>query len=190
VTEPTQRNLRSVIRATASAGFSGSTVKRAPPLFVAEQGCPVMGSSWREGQVHRLRKPKGTVTIRRFEPRYGFATIVWCAIIFWASLTAELPDERLFDIPQGDKIVHFCGYALLCWLAAMSLRKATRPYRAESLIIVPVVFSIAFGILNEIAQLLVAYRSYEPGDIVADAIGAVSVQAGFIYMQLRKKNET
>lgn len=137
--------------------------------------------------MSRLRKPVHTVAIRAFEPRYGVATIIWCGIIFWASLTAEPPGGQLFDFPHGDKIVHFCGYAMLCWLAAMSLRRAARPYRAVSLIIVPVVFSIAYGILNETTQTLVASRSYESGDIVADGLGAVSVQAGFMCMQLRKK---
>jgi len=130
------------------------------------------------------------VAIRLFESRYGFATIVWCGIILWASLAAEVPGERLFDVPFGDKIAHFCGYAMLCWLAAMSLRKAMRPYAAASLIVGPVVFSVAFGILNEIAQMLASYRDCEPGDVVADALGALSVQAGFIRRQLhRKRNE-
>ncbi len=142
----------------------------------------------RGGKDSYTNAKKGTLAIRIFEPRYGFATIVWAGIIFWASLAAEVPGDRLFDIPFADKIVHFCGYALLCWLAAMSLRKAERPYRAVKLIVVPVVFSVAFGTFNEIVQKLVSYRSCDPGDIVADAFGAVSVQAGFIRAQLRSKH--
>lgn len=139
----------------------------------------------REGFIH---KHEGTPAIRAFEPRYGFATTVWAGTIFWASLAADVPGDRLFDIPFGDKIVHFCAYALLCWLAAMSLRKAERPYRAVNLIVVPVVFSVAFGTFNEVVQKLVSYRSCDPGDIVADAFGAVSVQAGFICVQFRRKH--
>jgi len=72
----------------------------------------------------------------------------------------------------------------------MSLRKATRPYPAVSLVVVPVVFSIAFGIFNEIAQMLAAHRSCESADVDADALGAASVQAGFVYVRLHgKKNE-
>jgi hypothetical protein len=142
--------------------------------------------SKREGFIHKYKE--GTSAIRAFEPRYGSATIVWAGVIFCASLAAEVPGGRLFDLPFGDKIVHFCGYALLCWLAAMSLRKAERPYRAVKLIVVPVVFSVAFGTFNEIVQKLVPYRSCDPGDIVADAFGAVSIQAGFIWVQFRRKH--
>jgi len=126
-----------------------------------------------------------TVTIRGFELRYACATLVWCAIILWVSITPNPPGREFFLLPMADKIVHFCGYALLCWLASMSLRKAGRPYRIETLIIVPLVFSILFGILNELIQMTVEARSDELADVVADALGAVVVQAGFLCRRRR-----
>ncbi len=88
-------------------------------------------------------------------------------------------------LPMTDKIVHFCGYALLCWLASMSLRKAGRSYRIETLIIAPLLFSVLFGILNELIQMTVEARSDELADVVADALGAVVVQVGFFYRRRR-----
>jgi len=127
------------------------------------------------------------VRIGRFEPRYGCAALIWCAIILWASTTPDPPGKPLFDLPMADKAVHFCGYALLCWLVAMGMRRAQRSYRTATLMVVPVVFAILYGILNEIIQTFVAARSYEIGDMVANTLGAVSVQAGFAYARFRKR---
>jgi len=88
---------------------------------------------------------------------------------------------------MADKAIHFCGYALLCWLVAMAMRRARFSYRNKTLIVVPVAFSILFGMLNETIQTFVAARSYEIGDIVANTLGALSVQAGFVYAHVRKR---
>lgn len=127
------------------------------------------------------------MTVRRFEPRYGFAAIVWCAVILWASTTPEPPGRPLLNLPMGDKVVHLAGYALLCWLVTMSLGKAVLVYPTQIVVIVPVAFSILYGIVNEIIQMSVAYRSYELGDIAANALGAVLAQIGFLYVQSRKR---
>jgi len=137
-----------------------------------------------------ISETDNVVATTKLEARYGFATLVWSTVILWASLTPDPPGRQFFDIPFGDKMVHFAGYALLCWLAAMSLRKAARHYRTGTLIAVPLTFSLVFGILNELIQTSIGGRSYESSDIIANTLGAVSVQAVFMYMQLRsKRNE-
>ena len=126
------------------------------------------------------------MTIRGLELRYGCATLAWCAVILWVSITPDPPGKDFLLFPMADKIVHLCGYALLCWLASMSLRKAVRSYRIETLIVAPLVFSILFGILNELIQMAVEARSDELADVAADALGAVIVQAGFLYRYRRR----
>jgi len=130
------------------------------------------------------------VRIQRFEPRYGCAALIWCGVILWASTTPDPPGKPLFDLPMADKAVHFCGYALLCWLAAMSMSRAHRSYRTATLMVVPVLLALVYGILNEIIQTFVTARNYEIGDVVANALGAVSVQAGFAYARLRKRTRS
>jgi VanZ family protein len=89
---------------------------------------------------------------------------------------------------MADKAIHFCGYALLCWLVAMSMREARRSYRAATLMLAPVLFAVAYGVLNEIIQTFVAARSYELGDVVANALGAITAQAGLVYARFRKRS--
>ena len=127
------------------------------------------------------------MTIRGLELRYGCATLIWCAVILWVSITPDPPGQEFLFFPMADKIVHFCGYALLCWLASMTLRRARRPYRIGTLIIAPLVFSILFGILNELIQMTVEARSDEIADVVADALGAIVVQAGFLHGHRRRR---
>jgi VanZ family protein len=105
----------------------------------------------------------------------------------WASTTPEPPGKSLFDLPMADKAVHFCGYALLCWLVAMSMRRAQHSYQTLTLLLAPVLFATLYGILNEIIQTFVAARSYEIGDIVANTLGAVAVQAAYAYARSRKR---
>ncbi len=97
------------------------------------------------------------------------------------------PGKPLLDLPMADKAVHFCGYALLCWLVAMSMRRARHPYESVTLMVAPVLFAIVYGIVNEIIQTFVAARSYEIGDVLANTLGAVSVQGGFAYARFRKR---
>ena len=128
------------------------------------------------------------MAIQRFDGRYGCAALAWCAVILGGSITPDPPGKEFLDLPMADKLVHFCGYALLCWLVGMSMRKARRPYGAVPLIIVPVVFSVAFGVLNEILQMSVEARSYEVADVAADALGAVVAQsrAGYVHFRRRR----
>jgi VanZ family protein len=48
-------------------------------------------------------------------------------------------------------------------------------------------FSILFGVLNELIQMTVEARSDELADVAADALGAVIVQAGFLYRHRRRR---
>lgn len=88
--------------------------------------------------------------------------IVVAAAIAWSSL---LPPD---DLPSGfgvyDKALHALGYAALGVLAVLS--GIRWPWAILAV--------VAFGLVLEVAQGVVGYRSFEWADLAADALGAVA----------------
>ena len=66
--------------------------------------------------------------------------------------------------PNGDKYGHISAYAVLTfWF--MQLYDGVRERRAVALLL------LALGVVLEIAQSMTGYRTMDPADAVADAIG-------------------
>jgi len=85
----------------------------------------------------------------------------WAATIVWLSLT---PSPPTIDLEQGDKLGHFAGYGLLMfWFCQLYDRSATRLGYALGF--------AALGVALEFAQRLLGYRTYEPFDMLANALG-------------------
>ncbi len=85
----------------------------------------------------------------------------WVATIVWLSLT---PSPPTIDITQGDKLGHFLGYGLLMfWFGQLYASARTRLAYALGF--------AALGVALELAQRALGYRTYEPFDMVANALG-------------------
>jgi VanZ family protein len=79
-----------------------------------------------------------------------------------------LPKTNLAQIPNFDKWVHVGLFAIFSFLMLAALKNAKPVNKAIILLVV-----IAYGTLMEYVQLyLVANRSFDERDIVADAAGA------------------
>lgn len=104
-----------------------------------------------------------------------FLLIAYLAVLCWLcfgkfdSVTASFPGYTL-GIPT-DKIVHFIlflPFPLLCWLVFRG--RSGKPW--HSLVLVLIFFGagclLAAG--TELGQTLIAYRSGDPGDFLADGI--------------------
>ncbi|MEW4452799.1 VanZ family protein [Bremerella sp. JC817] len=102
------------------------------------------------------------------------ATIVLVAL--WAiAFTAthwplrQEPNEILF--PHADKIAHMTIYAVLAFVSLLALRAWN--YRWTPLLAVLVGLAmVALGMFDELTQMLVAGRTPDPADLLADTIGA------------------
>lgn len=80
--------------------------------------------------------------------------------IVWLSLT---PAPPAVDMEGGDKLGHLAGYGVLMfWFAQLYAR---RRYYALGF--------IAMGVGLEFAQGWLGYRSFEPADMLADALGVL-----------------
>jgi len=117
-------------------------------------------------------------------------TKIWLAV-GWFLLTTlllampgnALPKTNLVNIPNFDKLVHVGLFAVLTFLVVNAFTKPTY-YK----ITVVALAAILYGTIMEYVQLhLVAYRSFEGIDIIADAIGAI---AGILVFSLMVKKSS
>ena len=84
-------------------------------------------------------------------------------------------DGRFFDIPHFDKIVHVAlfGGIVLFWGGYYAFRP-NRPAGWQRLVLLWTLLSIGLGIVLEYVQFyFIPQRSFDRGDIVADAGGAI-----------------
>ncbi len=97
----------------------------------------------------------------------------WAGTIVWLSLAPGLPT---IDIEQGDKLGHLLGYGVLMfWFCQLYAAGRTRFVYALGF--------AALGVALEFTQRALGYRTYEPFDMVANALGvalgwAVALAAG------------
>lgn len=93
---------------------------------------------------------------------WRFLLAVVAAGIAWTSLLP--PDDLPSTAMVSDKVLHLLGYAALGALGVLSgLRWG-----------MALVVATAFGLVLEVAQGLLGYRSFEGADLLADAVGALA----------------
>jgi VanZ family protein len=97
--------------------------------------------------------------------------------------TSSLPGDRIHlpPFPYSDKAVHACAYAILGLL--ISVRRPLRARWERTRIasgnalagfdLRGLAVGMAYGLGDEIHQLFVPMRSYDYGDMAADALGVV-----------------
>jgi VanZ family protein len=107
---------------------------------------------------------------------YYLLTGAYCTLIFWLSSQPDPPVmEPLF--PQFDKIEHMIAFGVMDALVLMGMWNNTRKHSLARLLWWPVLFTVAFGLSDELHQHFVPGRHVDPLDIVANAIGAILAQA-------------
>jgi len=88
-----------------------------------------------------------------------------------------IPVEPKVTIPHLDKLVHLCQYLLFAWLLMQAVRASRMPepdYRWWVWI-----YATSYGLLIELVQAMIPWRSAELVDAAANALGAaVGVWAG------------
>lgn len=81
--------------------------------------------------------------------------------------------------PFWDKYLHFASYAALALaLAYSTVRFRDRPYFRGLMVIG---LAVAYGILIEVMQGVLQYRTFGLGDMLANVVGAVLVSVWFVF---------
>ncbi len=119
---------------------------------------------------------------------YLFAAISWfiISVILLTLPGTAFPQEDWLDKIWFDKWVHIgmFGVMVILWcLAIRSLKKNSDGVRLRRLFFIVALCALGYGILMEFLQAgFIPFRSFDIGDIVADAVGSA---AGLIFSTMR-----
>lgn len=116
--------------------------------------------------------------IRRFAPWSPAA--LWAAFLFY--LSSRTWDRGMVGFPIDDTVVHVLLYAVLGGALALGRRLAPVPPPARRLLILGLLYALS----DEVHQLFVAGRSFDPADLLADAAGLVLGFGGVHWMTGRR----
>jgi len=98
-------------------------------------------------------------------------TFIWMGLIFMASSMQFEPGPPLF--PGDDKVIHFIEYGILSSLFYNALTRSINKINIQNLVFpLAVLFSVLYGITDEIHQLFVPTRSFSVYDMLADLLGS------------------
>jgi VanZ family protein len=110
--------------------------------------------------------------------------LVWIAIIFWLSSIHSLPN---LHIPMSDKIAHVCFYGVLCGLSYRAFFLQDKlPNLRQCALLAALLFTILYGITDEIHQLFVWGRTSDILDVTADTVGGLLFLAAMLIYKKRK----
>ena len=84
-----------------------------------------------------------------------------------------IPVKSDVDVPYLDKAVHLCQYFLFAWLLGQAIRAGRVPEpEAREYRIWAWIYATSYGLLIELVQALLPWRSAEWADALANAVGA------------------
>lgn len=111
----------------------------------------------------------------RVSPTLSTAILVGLCLLAFTATHWPLPHKLMSQsndlLPQFDKYVHATIYAVLA-MAALLMFGSRRFRWSFSLVVAVWMTLVAWGAFDELTQMLVAGRSCDPADLVADAVGA------------------
>jgi VanZ family protein len=120
----------------------------------------------------------------------GIYLFILGSIVFMADRREYQPlFRRVREMPYGDKLGHLVLMGLFSFLLNMALScRRVRVWKASLLtgsLIVALVVT-----LEEVSQLFVRYRSFDPVDLVFDYLGIFSLGLVAYYLKRRRPRES
>jgi len=114
---------------------------------------------------------------------YWLPLVAYCAVIFIQSsrpAPLELPGWY-----AGDKLLHLAGYAVLGALCVRAL--GTLPLRRNLALLatVSILFSLLYGISDEVHQYFVPSRQAEVLDVIFDGLGGALGVWSYLFLEKR-----
>ena len=116
--------------------------------------------------------------------RNQLPAIGWAVVIFVGS---SIPGKDIPDLgfkPQ-DKIAHIIEFGILGFLLLRAFGYTSHDILRKYAVICAGIFGIAWGIMDEVHQLLVPGRFASAYDVIADAVGVLAGLAIFLWLKRR-----
>lgn len=92
---------------------------------------------------------------------------MYAGLIFVASM---VPVDPKVSVGHLDKVVHLCEYFLFAWLLVQAIRTSRVPQREY--LVWAWIYATSYGLLIELLQGMVPWRSADLTDAVANTVGA------------------
>lgn len=120
--------------------------------------------------------------------KYWLPVVLVTALMFIGSSISKLPPVTV-EIPHLDKVVHLIEYAFLSFLLKRALsRGRLHPGRRASLW--AVIWTILYGITDELHQSFVPNRQMSGFDLLFDGLGAILGQSLYsLYLRKIKRHK-
>ncbi|MBI1320727.1 MAG: VanZ family protein [Candidatus Hydrogenedens sp.] len=110
---------------------------------------------------------------------YFILTCLYCGTIAWLSGQSDPPvPSELF--PHWDKVMHVSAFGLMTVLVLLGLLRSKIRYSRVALFLLPVLFTVGFGLTDEFHQSFTPGRNVDVLDIVSDTTGALLAQAWYL----------
>ena len=120
--------------------------------------------------------------------KFKVLAILWMVLIF---ITSSIPSEEFPDVEFWGcaKLVHLVYFGVLYYLLEKVLRQQTRfPSLARRPVLVAFIFTILYGVSDEVHQLFTPGRHGQATDVLIDALGAlISVAVARVSAAMRSK---
>ena len=92
---------------------------------------------------------------------------IYAAAVFVGSI---IPATPKLSTGHLDKVAHLCEYLLFAWLLVQAIRASRVQERAY--LFWAWMYATSYGLLMELIQVIVPWRSAEWGDALANTVGA------------------
>jgi len=116
---------------------------------------------------HRLKR---LITIEHTKLSF-IVLILYCGLIFFLSSLSQI--ELPSSVINFDKLLHISAYSVLGFLSYQTFINYKKESHTFISIIIPFVFSLLYGISDEIHQSFVPGRESDVYDVITDAIGII-----------------
>ena len=116
------------------------------------------------GRPAAASPPPPAVKSRRW---WWVAIAAYAVVILIGSL---IPIDVPAPVGRLDKVAHLCEYLLFAWLLVQGVRATRTPERHY--LLWAWIYATSYGLLIELLQVLVPWRSAELADALANALGA------------------
>lgn len=118
---------------------------------------------------------------------YWFPVAIYAFLIYMVSAWSQPPLPSI-EIPSIDKLFHFIEYLILGYLLRRALTNQANKFWKRYAAIFAVIFTLLYGVSDEIHQSFVPEREAELFDLFSDGLGGVVAQIIYFSTSGRKKS--
>ncbi|MGE0086522.1 MAG: VanZ family protein [Desulfococcaceae bacterium] len=139
-----------------------------------EKLCPDFFAENLPSRMRQVKETKFPVNrISKLFILYWMPVLVYCLLIY---VQSEFPSPFRLpkSLPQGDKLLHFAGYALLGFLFFRAFHASLPRKSTVFIVCISILASAVYGAADEFHQSFVRYRTSDIMDFMADMMGAVT----------------